>query len=40
MSEKITPLRISINCDHIINELQRDMASGESNEEESTTQLL
>ena len=35
MSEKITPLRISINCDHIINELQRDMASGESNEEES-----
>mgnify|MGYP003675354780 CR=1 FL=1 len=34
MSEKITPLRISINCDYIIDELQRSMALEDSGAKE------
>ena len=34
MSKKITPLRISINCDYIIDELQRSMALEDSGAKE------
>ena len=34
MDEKLTPLRISINCDYIIDELQRSMALEDSGAKE------